>query len=265
MVSASGSILMLDPGAGWIQLAGRGVRSERFYGTGGGVHDLPGVTDATTVSAYVTGAVGLTRGVELWAQLPIHRLQVADEAQDRSRTGLGDPRVSVRAGPELFGLSAFPVSMRAGVKVPGSDFPVDSRVLPLSEGQTDYEVAVEAGSTLSDGGLYFVAWAGYRWRTEDESTGREPGDERFGHLALGGSVAGLRLELGLEALDGLSPTQNGIVIPASARRLFQLSPTVAWAAGSGRVEVGAQIPVSGRNLPTGSALSVGYLIAWKGL
>ena len=256
---------MLDPGAGWIQIAGRGVRSERFYGSGGATHDLPGVTDATTMSAYVTGAVGLITGLELWAQVPVHRLRVADEAQTRVRTGLGDPRVSLRVGPELFGLSDLPVSVRAGVKVPGSDFPVDSRVLPLSEGQTDYEVAVEAGSLLFDEGLYVVAWAGYRWRTEDQATSREPGDERFAHLAFGGHARGLCFELGFEALDGSAPVQNGIALPASSRRLFQVSPTVGWAVGTGRLEVGAQIPLSGRNLPTGSAFSVGYLLAWGGL
>jgi hypothetical protein len=265
MVSAAGSILMLDPGAGWIQVAGRGVRSERFYGAGGGVHDLPGGTEATTTSAFVTGAVGLVHGMELWGQLPIHRLRVADNAQTRTRTSLGDVRVSVRFGPEIFGIHALPVSVRAGLKLPGTDFPVDPRVLPLSEGQTDYELAVESGATLSERGLYFVAWAGYRWRTLDEDTGREPGDERFAHVAFGRSLGPVRFELGLDGLDGLSPVDNRVRIPASARQLVQISPSVAWAAGAGRFEVGAQIPVSGRNLPTGPALSFGYLLAWGGM
>jgi hypothetical protein len=264
MVSSSGSVLLPDPGAGWIQVAARGVRSARFYGAGGAVHDLPGGTEATTMSAYVTGAVGLVRGVEVWAQLPVHRLRVVDDAQTRVRTGLGDPRVSVRVGPGLFGLSHTPVSVRAGVKVPGTDFPVDSRVLPLSEGQTDYEIALESGARVFGEVAYFVAWAGYRWRTLDAATGREPGDERFGHLALGVDLGDVRLDLGVDALDGLAPVDNRVAVPASARRLIQLSPAVGWSAGSGRLEVGAHIPVSGRNLPTGPALSVGYLVAWGG-
>ncbi|MEQ8330283.1 MAG: hypothetical protein RH859_07395 [Longimicrobiales bacterium] len=263
MVSASGSVLMLDPGAGWVQVAARGVRSTRFYGTGGSVHDLPGLTSATTVSAYLTGSVGLVPGLEIWGQLPVHRLDVRDEAVDRSRVGLGDPRVSVRVGPELLGFDPLPVSLRGGIKVAGSDFPVDSRVLPLSEGQTDYEVAVESGIRFGEG-LYAVGWLGYRWRTEDASSRREPGDERFGHLAFGGDLGSLRLELGLDALDGLAPRQDGLALPASARRLVQISPTVGWAAGAGRFQASAQIPVSGRSLPTGPAVGVGYLLAWSG-
>lgn len=263
MVSASGSVLMLDPGAGWFQVAARGVRSTSFYGTGGSVHDLPGLTSATTVSAYLTASVGLVRGLEIWGQLPVHRLDVRDEALDRSRVGLGDPRFSVRMGPELLGLDPVPVSVRAGVKLAGSEFPVDSRVLPLSEGQTDYELALESGVRLGEA-MYAVAWAGHRWRSEDAGSRREPGDERFAHLAVGGDVGALRLELGVDALDGGAPRQNGLALPASARRLVQISPTVGWAAGAGRFQVSAQVPVSGRSLPTGPAVGVGYLLAWTG-
>ncbi|UCC26748.1 MAG: transporter [Gemmatimonadales bacterium] len=262
-LAASGSILVLEPGAGWIQLAARGVRSDRFFGAGGETHDLPAGT-VSTGSVYLTGAVGLVRGIELWAQVPVHHLRVVDPAQARNRTGIGDPRLALRVGTELLGLSPRPVSLRIGLKAPGSDFPVDPRILPLTEGQLDYEIAAELGTPIWSDRLYVVGWAGYRWRTEDTSTGREPGDERFAHLALGTRLGSARMELAIEAMDGIGPIQNGVSLPASARRLVQINPSVGWVVGRGRLEAGAQIPVSGRNLPTGTALSLGYLVAWGG-
>jgi hypothetical protein len=263
-LAASGSILVLEPGSGWFQVAARGVRSDRFFGAGGDTHQLPAGT-ASTGSLYVTGAIGLVRGLEMWAQLPVHRLRVEDEVQTRERTGIGDPRIALRLGTELIGLPAYPVSVRVGIKAPGSDFPVDPRILPLTEGQMDYEAALEFGSPLLDGTAYLVGWGGYRWRTLDTSTGREPGDERFAHLALGTRLGPARVELAVEALDGIGPVQNGVSLPASARRLLQLNPTVGWQMGRSRLEVGSQIPLSGRNLPTGTAFSVGYLVAWGGV
>lgn len=152
--------------------------------------------------------------------------------------------------------------MRAGIKFAGTDFPIDSRVIPLSEGQTDYELALESGWAFKGVPLYVVGWAGYRWRTEDESTGRQPGDERFAYLAVGGPWGNFRLEIGLEMLDGLAPVQNRVSIPGSARHLVQLSPAIGWAVGPGSLEIGGPIPLSGRNVPTGPGLSIGYLLTW---
>jgi len=214
------------------------------------------------VSTYLTGAVGLVTGVEIWAQVPVHRLRFDEAVQRRVRTALGDPRVTVRVGPEVLGLPPLPVSVRAGLKLPGSDFPVDSRVLPLSEGQTDYEVAVESGTGLAGDRMYVLAWFGYRWRTLNRGNGREPGDERFGHVSLGADLGAATLELGLDVLDGLAPSQDGLGLPASARRLTTVTPKLGWRAGPGRLELSAEIPVSGRNVPRSPGLSVGYLFAW---
>lgn len=91
----------------------------------------------------------------------------------------------MRVGPELLGYD-FPLAARFATKLPGTEFPVDDTVLPLSEGQRDWEVSVESGHFFEDRSLYLMGWVGYRWREENTDALRDPGDEAFGHLALGG-------------------------------------------------------------------------------
>lgn len=261
-LSTSGSITTLNPGNGWVLASFQQVRSSELYSSEGTALPFFGNGEATTTSAFLTGAIGLTWGVELWAQVPVHALDFDDVTGTRERTGLGDPRVSLRIGSELFTDEIWPISVRAGIKFAGSEFPIDASILPLTEGQTDYEVALESGWSFGNLPLYALGWVGYRWRTEDAASGTKPGNERYAHLALGGILGSVRLELALDALDGEAPSRSGLLIPASARRLLQLTPTIGWSLGVGSLELGAQIPVSGRNLPTGAGVSIGYLVPW---
>ena len=261
-LSTSGSITTLHPGNGWVLATFHRVQSNELYSSDGTALRFFGNGEATTTSAFLTGAIGVTWGIELWAQVPIHSLDFDDVTGTRQRTGLGDPRVSVRIGSELFSDDIWPISVRAGIKFAGSEFPIDASVLPLTEGQTDYEVALESGWSFGSLPFYALGWVGYRWRTEDAASETKPGNERYAHLALGGLLGSVRLEVALDALDGEAPARSGLLIPASARRLVQLTPTIGWSLGAGSLELGAQIPISGRNLPTGSGVSIGYMLPW---
>lgn len=261
ILTSAGSIGTLPPGSGWVQFNVYRVRSDRFFGPSGISQPFIADARALTTSAIATAAVGLIPGVEAWAQLPVHSLDYRDESGDLSRTGLGDPRISVRVDASVLGLDA-PVSLRAGLKLAASEFPVDARILPLTEGQADREVALETGHAFGSVPAYLIGWVGYRWRGTNDRIGRKPGDERFAHVAVGGSMKAVRWELAIEALSGLTPQQAGFGVPSSRRRLVQLNPTVGLDLGPGVLEAGGQVPVSGRNLPTGAGLGLGYRIGW---
>lgn len=81
-------------------------------------------------------------------------------------------------------------------------------------------------------------------------------------MALGGSAGRVTWELAADGLWGGALTAQGFILDDERRRLVQLLPTVGIGVGPGRLEATAQIPVSGRNLPVGRGLSVGYRIAW---
>lgn len=260
-LAQSGSIRTLPAGAGWVQLSLYGQGADEFYNHLGDRQPFLADSEFDTRSVFLTGAVGLVQGVEIWAQVPFHRLRVEATSGSSTSTGFGDLRAAARVGSELFGLD-FPLALRAGVKVPGSDFPVDATVLPLSEGQADWELSLESGRSLGVLPLYVMGWVGYRWRGENEEAARKPGDERYAHLALGGMAGDLAWEVAADGLWGLAPEAQGIRLTGERRRLIQLLPTEGYQVGSGRIELTGQIPLSGRNLPTGHGLSLGYRWAW---
>lgn len=261
MLTQSGAIRTLPAGTGWVQLSLFGQESREGFDPRG--DRRPFLADATFAvrSVFVTGAIGLREGLEVWAQAPVHRLSVSGGGGTSRTFGLGDLRAAVRVSPALLDYR-IPVALRAGIKVPGNDFPVLATELPLSEGQIDYEVSAESGWSPDGVPLYVVGWVGYRWRTRNDAVGYDPGEERFGHIGLGGQAGAFSFEMGVDALWGSAPTESGLVLPSAARRLVQLLPTVGTDLGPGRLEVTTPIPVSGRNLPAGVGVSVGYRALW---
>lgn len=260
-LAPSGAIRTLPAGAGWVQLSLYGQRADEFYSHLGERQPFLASSEFNTRSVFVTGAVGLVDGVELWAQVPTHHLRVEATGGGSVTTGLGDLRVAARIGPELIGMD-LPLAVRAGLKVPGSDFPVDATVLPLTEGQTDLELSVESGRRLGSLPLYVMGWVGYRWRGANREAAREPGDERYAHLALGGLLGDVSWEVATDGLWGRAPLAHGIRLEGERRRLVQLLPTVGVGLGPGRLEFTGQIPLAGRNLPSGVGMSLGYRMTW---
>lgn len=260
-LTQSGAVRTLPVGVGWLQLSVYGQNATESFNPNGDRQAFLANSQFDTRSLFLTGAVGLTEGLELWAQVPFHRLTVDGDGGGSETNGLGDIRTAVRVSPALLGYE-WPVAVRAGLKVPGSDFPVDATQLPLTEGQTDFELSVESGYAPEDWPVYLVGWVGYRWRYEDSDNNYRPGDERFAHAAVGGSTDVLHWELGLDGLWGLAPTDQGVELDGSSRRLIQLLPTVGLDLGGGRLELTVPVPVSGRNLPSDAGVSLGFRTVW---
>jgi hypothetical protein len=253
------------PGKGWLQAVVYHLDTTEEFGPTGDTQDFFADGHVVSTSLFVTAAVGLTRGVDAWGQLPLHRLEFNDAAGDRDKTGVGDPRLFLRLGPELFGVSnpgPLAVAIRGGVKFPGAEFPVDAEVIPLTEGQRDWELLLEVGTSFYPRPLYAYGWVGYRWREENEKIQRDPGDERLAFAAVGGELGRLTWQFAAEGLWGLTPMIEGIPTVTARRKIIQLFPKVGWKLGPGAVELGGRIPVDGQNLPAGSALTLGYFTTW---
>ena len=260
-LSQGGTITSLPPGGGWAQISFFRQRSLSAFNQNGDVQDFLAASDFLTRSVFLTASVGLVEGIDLWAQFPVHNLDVTSDGGNSASSGVGDLRVAVRVTPEIFGIEA-PLGLRIGGKTPGSTFPVDATVLPLTEGQRDFEVSLESGTALDFLPVYLAGWVGYRWRGLSDVREYEPGEETFGHLAVGGAVGDLTLEVGADALWGQAPTVSGLTLSDDARRLLQIVPTVGYPVGPGKIEVSGQFPLAGRNLPNGVGMAVSYRTTW---
>ena len=261
MLAQGGGVGTLPPGSGAVQLSVFSQQADDHFDEFGTREPFFLDSETSTTSLYATAAVGVAWGVDVWAQAAVHRLRITAGGGETRRTGLGDVRVAARASAELLGSSA-PVAVRFGIKIPGSSFPVDARILPLTEGQTDLEMSVETGRSVAGGAFYLLGWAGYRWRLASEVQARDPGNELFGHAAVGGSRGAFRWELGVDALRGAPPFVQGLELVNEQRRLVQFTPDIALSVGSGEVDLALQLPVSGRNLPSDPSVSMGYRFSW---
>jgi hypothetical protein len=261
-LSQGGSITTLPPGGGWVQLSFYRQRFQQFYNQNGDLQDFLASGNFLTRSVFLTASVGVFEGLDLWAQVPVHNLGVQTQASNSTSSGVGDLRFSVRITPELFGFEA-PLGLRFGSKLPAGEFPVDATILPLTEGQRDFQISLESGTSFDFLPIYIAGWAGYRWRGLSEARFYDPGNETFAHFAIGGSAAGFGWELGADAYWGGAPVVAGLPLTQDARRVFQTVPTIGYAIGSGTLEVSAQIPVSGRNLPAGTGFGIGYRTGWR--
>jgi hypothetical protein len=261
-LSQGGSLTTLPPGGGWAQVSFFRQKSFSFFNQNGDVQDFLADSEFLTRSIFLTASVGLVEGVDLWGQMPIHNLDVVSDGGNSSSSGVGDLRLALRVTPAIFG-SDLPLGIRFGGKTPGNTFPVDATVLPLTEGQRDFEVSVESGTALSFLPIYIAGWVGYRWRDLSEVREYNPGEEVFGHFSFGGAISDFTWELGTDALWGQAPTVSGLTLAdAEARRLLQFVPTVGYPVGPGKIEVSGQFPVAGRNLPNGTGIGVSYRTTW---
>jgi hypothetical protein len=260
-LAQSGEVRTLVPGEGWIQLSFAAQWATEFYNSLGERQPFLAESEFTTRSLFLTGSLGLLNGLEVWAQVPTHNLNIDASSGTSNSRGVGDVRVAARVSPELVGLD-IPLAVRVGAKVPGSDFPVDATVLPLTEGQTDIEVSLESGSLIGDLPLYVAGWVGYRWRGSNTKAARTPGAERFAHVAVGGFVGQLTWEVGADGLWGDAPLAQGIELPSEKRRMVLLQPTLGYQVGPGRLEVTGLLPLDGRVLPAASGVSAGYRLVF---
>lgn len=260
--ASAGAQWIERPGTGWVDISASHLDTRDQFWLDGSRRRIGNNGHAVTSSVFITSALGVLHGVDLWVHLPFHWLQFDDFTGDRLRTGVGDPLLHLRVGPEVLGLPAFPVAIRGGVKWPAGDLEVDAEVIPLGDGQWDGELLLEVGRSFYPRSIWAMAWGGYRWRGPNEVTARHPGDERFWYAAAGGELRDVGWKGALEGLRGDPWVLHGIPIPSARRELTQLLLTLDHAVGPGRAGVGIRHPFQGRNLPVGTSLTLHYFLRW---
>ena len=250
-------------GRGWLALAAYHQDTREHFGIDGEVRALFAEGRAVQTSTFLTAALGVATAVDAWAQLSFHRLRYDDLVGDRLSAGPGDVRLWVRTAPLAWLLPSLPFAVRAGAKIPVGDFDVDAEIVPLGDGQRDWEVLAELGHSFWPRSLHLSGWIGHRWREANHESLKDYGDEVFWHAQLGGELGPLGYRLAVDGWDGAAGVAEGVPIPSFQRDLVQIQPSILRGAGPGQVELGARFAVRGRNLPRGTALMAQYFTRWE--
>jgi len=255
-----------EPGQGWIEGTFIYHDTSREFDQLGNERNIFAEGRAITRSIFLTGTVGIWRGVDIWVQVPFHRLRFNDAGGERVSSGLGDPTGFIRLGTDLWdALPDWPVALRGGVKLDGGSFDVDAEIIPLGEGQVDWEILLELGRSFHPLPLWTAGWIGHRWRQENTEGFRTPGNEVFWLWSVGGELpASFGWKTTLEGLTGQPWIIEGLEIGTARRRLHQLFLEGSYELGPGTFSAGIRTPFSGRNLPTGTAFTTSYFLRWGG-
>ncbi len=200
---------------------------------------------------------GLTDRLEVVAQLPVYRLEFDDLSDRRRSTGAGDLRLATRWNLVKGSTVA---TVDAGVKFPTGEFVNDAEVVPVGEGQYDFELAAEAGHSFWPRAAYASVLAGYRFRGTNNANGISPGNEFFWSVEGGHRlVSRLGLKAVARGLHGRRSTSFGLEIPTLKREAVYLQPGFVWELAPERgIELALPFTVKGRNWPAGVSFGVGF-------
>ena len=210
---------------------------------------------------FVEGLVGITNRLDLWLQVPWFDLRFDDDVEKRHSRGFGDVRASARLNLLQLRGGSIPVSVRVTAKAPIEELTIDAEIIPVGEGQWDYEAWLESGISLWPLPAYSVLWLGYRWRTINEDTTRRPGNEftflaEFGGTSILGGLGGKLVADGIFGEPGeIQRLQLG---DPDRRQILYLAPTLIYSFSDSTIlETAIRIPVLGKNFPAGSPMQIG--------
>ena len=153
---------------------------------------------------------GITDRWDVKAQLPFFNIAFDDIADERTSNGLGDLRIESR-----YNLVRVPLVLTVGgaIKLPTGEFVNDAEIVPVGEGQYDFDVFVEVGRALWPVRGYVTGKIGYRFRTKNQEIDIDFGDELIWRVE-GGYQFGTRIysKIVLRGLHGFESTSFGLSI-----------------------------------------------------
>lgn len=205
---------------------------------------------------------GATDRIDIGLQLPFFRQEYQDTPL---LTGFGEPRTATGFG-DIRGLLKFNLfnlgtvgTLKLGFKAPSGEFVNEDGLIPVGEGQWDFDAAVQLGRSFWPRPVYANADVGYRLRLRNAETDRDPGNE-WTFLAETGLRVRRNALVGIKVhgIRGKAATVFGARIHSDIKKVTYISPAISL--GPFRrftLETALNISVHGRNYPAGWMAVVG--------
>jgi len=211
-----------------------------------------------SVALFMEGYYGITDAIDVGVQMPWFDQVFDDDTRidSPSEAGFSDLRLFARW--QLID-RPFLLTLKGGAKIPTAKFRNEDGLIPVGEGQWDYDFVVQMGRSFWPIPAYANVDLGYRVRTENESVLRDPGDEWLVTVEAGyNPTSDLLLAVKLEGLYGKAGSSFGLRSDSLIKRITYLSPSVSYRLfGETAVEAAMRFSVGGRNFPAGNQLTIG--------
>ncbi len=205
---------------------------------------------------------GATDRFDLGLQIPFFRQQFQDDAlltgfgEPRTATGFSDIRAFLKF--RLFQQPAIG-TLKVGFKVPTGKFVNEDGMIPVGEGQWDFDFIFQTGRSFWPLPAYANLDLGYRLRLKNDEIARDPGDEFFFSGEVGYSPRPkLLVVLKLEGIRSKSATVLGIRSASTVKRITYFVPTLSLGPFNNlSIEAALRASLNGRSFPAGQMLAVG--------
>jgi hypothetical protein len=114
-----------------------------------------------SVALFFEGYYGITDAIDVGLQVPWFDQSFDDDTRIDlpSESGFSDTRVYARWN---FLTCPFLLTLKEGVKIPSGEFKNEESLIPVGEGQADYDFVLQAGRSLWPWPAYVNADIGYR-------------------------------------------------------------------------------------------------------
>lgn len=209
-------------------------------------------------AVFIEGFYGVTDRLDLGAQIPHFDQTFQDATRSEPPTDSGFSDLRLLAKLRVLQRPAV-LTLKGTVKFPTGNFVNEDGLIPVGEGQWDFDFVVQAGRSFWPLPVYVAADVGYRIRRENEEILRDPGEEWLINGEVGYNITPkLLLATKLELLRGGMGTDFGIPSSSSIKRITYVAPTVSYALHERTaVEAAVRFSINGRNFPAGKQITVG--------
>ena len=212
----------------------------------------------TSKAVFIEAVYGLTDRADIGVQLPFFDQKFNDTTQidPPSDAGFSDMRLFVK-----FNLlqKPFLLTLKSGAKIPTGEFRNEDGLIPVGEGQWDYDFLVQIGRSFWPLPLYGNVDLGYRVRRINREIDRDPGDEWLLNAELGYSITRRLLLTGkFELLRSKEGRVFGFKNRSLIKEITYLAPSLLYQFSDQlALEAGVRYSINGRNFPAGHQLTLG--------
>ena len=150
-------------------------------------------------------------------------------------------------------------SLKFGFKAPTGSFENRQGLIPVGEGQWDFDFILQVGRSFWPFRAYANADVGYRVRMKNGEIDRDPGDELFWIAEFGYQWTDKLLTvLKWEGIDGKETTSLGLQLTGDVKKIQYISPAVLFrTTDTIAIEAGIRLSINGQNFPAGPVFQVG--------
>lgn len=239
----------------WVKVAGFFQQTDEKFGAFGEREPWINNGESNSRAIFTDIIVGVHPSVDVWVQVPYFDLRFdRPSVNEISSTGVGDIRGWVRWNFLSLGNGSTPLAVRIGAKAPVGHSPLDGEIVPLGEGQWDFEMFGEIGHSFWPAPVYAEVWLGYRQRFEradPDKPQKNPGEEIVYLVEAGVQpTPDALVKLTVDGFEGDRWVREGLRVNFE-RRITTMQFAVAIRTGPLWPEIGVRVPVSGQQFPAG--------------